>query len=125
MDIGTCMPYHNECACLGVLDIGPLTLGIRTSVLDIVTLKDIRNIACCMTLLGHEQNQTFTFFKKYKLLQMQNNFKNTHCCKCKNILNFFYTILSGTQSECQAVCIHIRRNVLPVLIWVQTVCEDY
>ena len=38
---------------------------------------------------------------------------------------FFQKILSGTPSECQAVWIQIRIDVLSVLIWVQTVCNSY
>ena len=96
------MRYHNECACPDVLDIGPLAFGIRTSVLDNVTLKDIRNIACCccMTLLGQWASQEkmqsartesdiLHFYKNTNCCKCKNNFKNTHCCKCKNILNFF------------------------------------
>ena len=37
----------------------------------------------------------------------------------------FFKILSGIPSECQTVRIHIRPDVLPGLIWVQTVCNGY
>ena len=39
--------------------------------------------------------------------------------------DFFRNILSGTLAACQTVWIHIRRNFLSVLIWVQTVCKGY
>ena len=37
----------------------------------------------------------------------------------------FQKILSGTQSECHTVWIQIRTDILPVRIWVQTVCKGY
>ena len=37
----------------------------------------------------------------------------------------FRKILSGIPSECQAVWIQIRPDILSGLIWVQTVCKSY
>ena len=38
-------------------------------------------------------------------------------------INVFKKILSGNPSGCQTVWIHIRPNIFPGLIWVQTVCQ--
>ena len=40
-------------------------------------------------------------------------------------INIFKKNLSRTISECQTVWIHIRTEILPVLIWVQAVCKGY
>ena len=53
---------------------------------------------------------------------------NFSCFSCR-LLTFqiltFQKILSGTVSECQIVWIHIRTDILLVLIWVQTDCKGY
>ena len=38
---------------------------------------------------------------------------------------FFLRILSGTLSECQTVCIHLRTDFQLVLIWILTVSKGY
>ena len=40
-------------------------------------------------------------------------------------INLFKKILAETLSECQAVLVHIRTDILLVLVWVQTVCKGY
>ena len=47
------------------------------------------------------------------------------CCLLTFLKNNFQKIISGTLSACQTFLIHIRTDVLSVLIWVQTVCKDY
>ena len=69
---------------------------------------------------------TYLHKKLTPTLCMLGNFS----CFCCHQLAFFQNslfqkILSGTLSECQMVWIQIRMDVLPVLIWVQTVCKDH
>ena len=44
---------------------------------------------------------------------------------CRFLDELFQNNLSWIPSECQIVWIQIRPDVLTVLIWVQTACEDY
>ena len=52
-------------------------------------------------------------------------FNSLHAVFFHRLLTFFFFFLKSSFQECQTFWIHIRTDVLSVLVWVQTVCKGY